>query len=287
MKLKKRYLTIVAALLMLASPDSPAQSLPYGPGENLTFSINYRWAFRSDIATVDLTLREAPDGDGVLHAAANLSTRKFFDSFYKIRDLYECKFKNDVQVTPLWYHRDVHEGSYWAKGTYTWSEDALSLHAIIDKSTRPHRDTTYRENQVIHDIINLLYFVRAANVGPQMPVVSRYLIVDRDVMEIRARYIADETKMLGGDYGTYRTRKIGIAMRSVTPPDDTNNIGLVLSSEWPEGKFGEESVFLWLSDDANRLPVFFTAPLRIGSINGVLTGYSGNRYEVFSKFITD
>lgn len=286
MRIFKRYLILAAVIAALSAPDLSAQSLPYSSGENLTFTINYRWAFRSDIATVDLKLKAVAGADSILHAAANVSTKKFFDGFYKVRDLYECKFKNDKEVTPLWYHRDVHEGKYWAKGTYTWSADASRMHAVIDKSTRPHRDTMYREDQVIHDIINLLYFVRAADVGPQVPVISRYLIVDRDVMEIRARYIADETKMLGWDYGTFRTRKIGIAMRSVTPPDDTNNIGLVLSSEWPEGKFGEESVFLWLSDDANRLPVYFTAPLKIGSINGVLTGYSATSHEVSSRFVT-
>lgn len=280
----RRFLVLTVAVAAFLSSDCIAQSLPYASGESYSITINFKWGVRSDIATVDLKLSE--DG-GIYHSVANIRTKKFFDGFYKVRDIYECKFKADNDVTPIWYHRDVKEGKYWAKGTYVWSADASELTSSVDKSTRPHRDTLYKEDQVIHDVLNLFHFVRAFNLGPDNPTVSRYLIVDRDIMEIRARYIADEVKKLPYRAGTYKARKLGIAIRMVTEGSDTNNIGLVLTSDMPEGKFGKESVFLWLSDDENRMPVFFTAPLSIGSINGVLTGYGGNKYEVTSKIATE
>lgn len=282
-----RYLMLAAVLAALLAPVCMAQNVPYAPGERVKFVINYKWGIRPDIATVDLSLKDARDG--TWHAVADVQTNNFFDAFYKIRDIYECKFIPGPEVMPVWYHRDVHESKYWAKGTYTWdSADPLYMHAIIDKSTRPHRDTIYNEPQVIHDVINLLYFVRAYNIGPERRVVKRYMIVDRDIMEVRARYICNEKKKVSPEAGgTYNTRKIAIAIRSIRESFENNNVGLVLNAEWPEGEqFGSESIFLWLSDDANRIPVYFTAPLKVGSINGILVDVQGTKNPITSIVIS-
>lgn len=278
----RRFLLLTVALVAFSAPACLAQSLPYAAGEHFLFSIFFKWGVSSELATVEVNLKDTPE-DSLFHSVVDIKSKRAYDGLFQVRDIYECKFQKDKEVTPVWYHRDVHEGKYWAQGVYTWSEDAMAMRSVADKKNKPHRDTVYREDKVIHDVVNLLYTVRSLNVGPLNPVVSRYLIVDKDVMEIRARYAGNELKKLGSKYGTYNTRKIAIAMRSVTPPDDTNNIGLVLSAEWPEGKFGGESVFLWLSADENRLPVFFSAPLKLGSINGVLCEVDGTKNALTSK----
>ena len=41
---------------------------------------------------------------------------------------------------------------------------------------------------------------------------------------------------------------------------------------------GEEDMLIWVSDDSNRLPVFFEAPLLVGTARGRMTGYEGLKY---------
>ena len=45
---------------------------------------------------------------------------------------------------------------------------------------------------------------------------------------------------------------------------------------------GEEDMMIWVTDDENRLPVYFEAPLLVGFATGRLTGYDGLKYPFTS-----
>ena len=45
---------------------------------------------------------------------------------------------------------------------------------------------------------------------------------------------------------------------------------------------GEEDMIIWISDDENRLPVYFEAPLRVGVAAGRMSGYDGLKYPFTS-----
>ena len=45
---------------------------------------------------------------------------------------------------------------------------------------------------------------------------------------------------------------------------------------------GEEDMIIWVTDDENRLPVFFEAPLLVGVATGRMTAYSGLKYPFTS-----
>ena len=47
---------------------------------------------------------------------------------------------------------------------------------------------------------------------------------------------------------------------------------------------GEEDMMIWVTDDENRLPVYFEAPLLVGFATGRLTGYDGLKYP-FSSLV--
>ena len=41
---------------------------------------------------------------------------------------------------------------------------------------------------------------------------------------------------------------------------------------------GETDMLIWVSDDENRLPVYFEAPLLVGAAKGRMVGWSGLKY---------
>ena len=49
---------------------------------------------------------------------------------------------------------------------------------------------------------------------------------------------------------------------------------------------GEEDMTIWISDDQNRLPVYFEAPLIVGVASGRMTGCEGLKYP-FTALIED
>ena len=60
-----------------------------------------------------------------------------------------------------------------------------------------------------------------------------------------------------GGIGTLAARKFGLSL----------NKGEVFE--------GNQDAILWFSDDDNRIPVAFMAPLKVGAMNGRLKSYAG------------
>ena len=47
---------------------------------------------------------------------------------------------------------------------------------------------------------------------------------------------------------------------------------------------GEEDLSVWITDDENRIPVKFSAPILVGTASGRLTGWSGLKHP-FSSLV--
>ena len=45
---------------------------------------------------------------------------------------------------------------------------------------------------------------------------------------------------------------------------------------------GESSLYAWITDDGNRIPIYFVAPLKIGQVRGRLYSADGLKHEFSS-----
>lgn len=273
-----KYLTAFLLFLTLCV-SANAQELPFKGGEKLSYLVHYKWGISADLAQLDLTCTEETyGGKPCLHVRGDAYTYKFWDSFYKVRDVYECKFSPDVDMTPYMYHRDVNEGKYWSKNTFVWSEDASSIKVDITKSTKPPVDTTYKEDVFIRDMVNIIYYMRTRNleaVGNSEVVTC---VADRDILDLKLRIIGKETIELKG-FGNVETVKVGVAISPRKEFSFHVHDGVQLKVQSAEGTFfGDEKIFIWYSLDQNRAPVLFAAPLEVGSFRGRLISYEGNKY---------
>jgi len=286
------FLSIIALIVPLYLS---AQNYPFTSGEKTSIIIHYKCGFSADLGQIDITTtRKTDNAKPYFHIVANASTYKSADSFFKVRDLYESKFY-EKDLTPLYFHRDVQEGKYWAKNWYDWKSEGKQLHAIVDKKNRPHRDTVYNADMVIRDILNLFYSARAMDFNSFVKGknYTTLLAVDKDISKLVLRYLGKEQKKISG-LGTFNTIKIGITLVPVTEADqedvDANTSLIKFDFEENAKKYnddssfyGDEKIFIWLSDDQNRLPLYFSAPVVVGSINGRLSSYSGLKYPLTSK----
>ena len=46
---------------------------------------------------------------------------------------------------------------------------------------------------------------------------------------------------------------------------------------------GEEEMIIWVSDDYNKVPLYFESPIIVGKVSGRLKRYSGLKYPLSSK----
>jgi len=292
---KTVFLTFLLTILSGSILFSNAQSLPFKGGEKLTVVVHYKLGFSADIAEFTLSANYVEkDIVPYYHIVLNASTYKGYDTFYKVRDLYEAKFSAS-DLSPIYFHRDVHEGKYWAKTYYDWRDNGKTLHAVVDKRNRPHRDTLYHYDQGVRDIVNLVYYVRSLDMKALQKSDKNFLMgMDKDILNVRFHYCGKEVKKVSG-LGTFNTVKISIAMYPVTKGAEEElsanadatliNIDMKKSGKSADSPdfYGDDKVFVWLTDDSNRLPVYFSVDALVGSLNGRISEYSGLKYPVTSK----
>lgn len=270
---------ILFSVFLLSCLTAAAQSLPFKGGEELRYVVHYKWGVNADLAELNLKCEDDTyNGIPCLHAVGYVSTYKFWDSFYKVRDIYECRFTNDAAMLPLEYGRDVKESKYWAKNHMVWrdplnSTKVSSIKVNITKSTKPPVDTVYDEGVFIRDMINVIYYMRTQDLSAIGTSKVVTVVADRDMLNLKMRIIGEETVNLK-NVGKVRAVKVGVAITPKKQFDYHKHSGIQLDVQESDGTFfGGEKVFIWYSTDASRTPVLFSAPLKVGSINGRLDSY--------------
>ena len=211
----KKILLILSVLAASALLPLRAQELPFAGGEDLKYTIHYKYGVNADLAS--LTVKGVEEGSNY-HVTAHINTFRFWDSFYKMRDRYESTFAMNRDLKPRTALRDVKEGKYWAKCNFTWGDDPRQVRAVIDKSSRPHRDTVLKENGTIRDVFNMIYYCRTADLAKleKGERIHGIVAMDRTIYKVTIRHAGRAKKKVNGK--TWNTVKLGISL-SVTGAD--------------------------------------------------------------------
>ena len=244
------------------------ESLAYDAGEKMSFAMHYRWgAINSDVghATVELDTLTF-NGEKVFCCTVLGRTTKFYDIFFKVREDFRSWFTCDG-LRPLKFTRDTHEGNYVARNTYIydWSEPDPHIDADVYSTSSGQRYPEIPLTRCTYDLPALFYFARNMDIDAVVPG-KRYpmtFAIDDDVYNVYFILYGRETIKVKG-LGTVKTIRFAAKLLA----------GEVFT--------GEEDMIIWISDDENRLPVYFEAPLLVGTASGRMTGYSGLKHPFTS-----
>ncbi|MBO7487216.1 MAG: DUF3108 domain-containing protein [Bacteroidales bacterium] len=276
--MKKVLLSITLAIFSTCI-FAQTTSLPFKAGEKIEVTLNYKWGIKADIATLSFNLQQASNnGTPCFHILLNAQTNKFFDSFFKVRDIYESKFETDMD--PVYFMRNVSEGGFTARNEYTWSADKKTLYAKVEKSTmdRPV-DTVFRNSETIRDIINLIYSIRTSDfkaLKAGKPT-SMLVAMDRNLTRVTYSYLRSETKQV--ELGTFNTICIAMTLKNLTKVNAADESKLTI----PTGSDSKNTIYIWLTDDDNRVPVYLSIPISVGKLEIRTTGLDNLKYPLSSK----
>lgn len=246
--------------------------LAFKAGEKMEFLLHYQWGrVNTDVgsATVSLdTLRY--NGDKAFLCTATGRTTRMFDYVFKVREDFKSWFTTDGLV-PLKFTRDTYEGGYVAKNTYYYNRYTSEPHIIAEvySSKRGHRYMELPLTRCTFDLPALFYFARnmdfdSVEPGRKYPMT---FAIDDDVFNVYFILHGRETIKVKG-FGTVKTIKFAAKLLE----------GEVFK--------GEEDMLIWVTDDENRLPVFFEAPLIVGVATGRLTAVEGLKHP-FTSLVED
>lgn len=240
------------------------EDLAFAHGEKMDFVIHYQWgAINTDVGYATVTLDSLTyNGHKAFHCSAYGKTTRMFDLFFKVREDFDSWFTRDG-LRPLKFTRDTYEGGYEAKNTYhyDWNAAEPRIAAEVYSSKRGMKSMELPLTPCTFDLPALFFFSRnmdfdSVEPGRKYPMT---FAIDDDVYNVYFILHGRETIKVKG-LGTVKTIKFAAKLLE----------GEVFK--------GEEDMLIWVTDDDNRLPVYFEAPLLVGVASGRLTGYEGLKH---------
>jgi len=231
---------VLIALFLYQIPAFSQRDLPFIKGESLEFKIHY-----GPIDAGKATLKVQQEEGNYWFVAEGKSTG-LFNLFFKVRDYYESIIDTNC-LCPIYFNRNVREGNYKKKENVFFNK---VLHrAESTRDTIPLPDN-------YQDLLSVFYFLRTQNTtnfqpGDSIPI---QVYLDDEFMSSNLNY-------LGRD--TLKT-KFGYAPSTVWAPQ--LEVGRIFDE-----KYGMK---IWVSDDANKLPLRIETPVLVGSIKMDLVQFS-------------
>lgn len=240
------------------------EELSFQDGEVMKFILHYRWAgINTDVGTATVSLDSLTyNGHEAFHCSVDGRTTRMFDFFFKVREDFQSWFTRDG-MRPLKFTRDTHEGRYTARNSYIYNWDAAEPYIAADVYTSNIGELSVELplTPCTYDLPALFFFARNMDVDNVEPG-RRYpmtFAIDEEVFNVYFILYGRETIKVKG-LGTVNTIKFAAKLLE----------GGVFK--------GEEDMMIWISDDRNRLPVYFEAPLLVGKAAGRMSGFSGLKY---------
>lgn len=270
-----RLLAFVALLLPLRdAPQLPPASANGHPdftpcritntafksGERLTHKVFYNWNFVW-MGAGETTSRVQTRGSDY-YITIKGSTYPSYDWFYRIRDHFETTV--DAQtLRPRTCMRYIEEGKYRLYDRVDFQEG--QAHSHRGKSADQTHLKSIAIEGCMHDIVSMIYYFRNVNFGAlkEGTHLPMQLFMDREAWQIQLTYDKTETLNVKG-LGKHRAHR--------------------LSTRVTAGELFDEnsSVTVWVSADANKVPLLIELNLAIGSIKVVLDDYQGLRHPLRS-----
>lgn len=250
--------------------DIADTGLAFQAGEEMSFTMHYTWGMiDSDVGSATVSLDTVRfNGEKAFLCSVYGKTTRMYDLFFKVREDFKSWFSVDG-LRPLKFTRDTFEGKYKAKNTYIYDWKAAEPHIIADvySSSSGQRNLELPLTPCTFDLPALFFFARNIDMTKVEPG-RRYpmtFAIDDDIYNVYFIFYGPEVIKVKG-LGTVRTIRFAAKLLA----------GEVFT--------GEEDMMIWISDDDNRVPVYFEAPILVGTASGRMNGYSGLKYP-FSALI--
>lgn len=260
---------LFSILLLAAAPPLAAQL--YHPGEVLEYRVSYKAKMfpNTEVGTVEIatTGETTPEGHArfkVVGAGRTLPTYRWF---FNLEDIYTVWIDAE-RLRPLRFVSDLREGDYTFQSyyTYDWDNDRIDTRWRSRQNPFEQKQMALTDDSM--DPIALFFNLRSAQAEDFRegePAALRMVLQDT-IRDLKFRYLGRETKKIR-NMGRFRTLKFECELGSTE-----------------EFSFTDGTVFtIWISDDRNKIPLYIESPVRIGSIQGYLSGYKGLKYPLTSR----
>ena len=247
----KTHRLIFFSLFFLTAMVGQQKPTVFKTGEWLRYKMSYSGFLRAGTAILELSEKDF-NGKKVFYTKGAGWTSGAVKWFFKVEDRYESYFDKDT-IKPYLFKRKINEGGY--KKHRITSFNYKSNKAYVQDFTL-QKDTSVVFSRV-QDMLSAFYYLRNYNVknmkkGEEIGI---DMFMDSQVYPFKLRFLGRE--ILKTKFGTLKTMIFRPLVQS----------GRIFKAQ--------ESVPLWITDDANKIPVKLSADLSVGSLRADLEAYKG------------
>ncbi len=191
----------------------------------------------------------------VYHVIGTGSSNTSYDWIFKVRDKYES-FIDTATLQPQKFLRNVDEGGYKTYENITFNNRENT--AVTTKGL-------FKVPNCVQDVLSSIYYARNINfnkynVGDKIPFT---MFLDNEVYNLYIKYLGKES--IKTKYGKFDAIKFKPLLVK----------GTIFE--------GGEKMTVWVSDDANHVPLRIESPIAVGSVKVDMMGYRNLRSPLTSQ----
>ncbi len=257
-------IALMAFVPKAKTPESPAtenvvsyqdncaiKNTAFRQGEKVTLAVFYNVAgFYVDagVATFTNTL-ETLNGKPVYHIVGEGKTNSSYDIFYKVRDKYET-YIDTSSMQAMKFVRNVNEGGHKIYQNVSFNKTA---------NTAVTTDGVFKVPPCVQDVVSSVFYARNIDFSKLRTndKISFSMFLDNEVYNMYIRYLGKET--IKTQYGKFNAIKFKPLLIK----------GTIFE--------GGENMTVWVTDDANHIPVRIESPIAVGKVKIDLMGYENLR----------
>jgi hypothetical protein len=236
-----------------------AQELPlkkepaFQEGEVLSYKLKYG-LFTAAEATIKVLGSDLKfDNKPTYRLVVDAQTSGTFDIFYKIRDHYDS-YIDRTDLTPYFYQENIREASYRRTDKARFNQDGKKVVATKGTFSTPTTQT--------FDLVSAYYFARSLDVS-KLKIGDKFKLnyfLQDEISALEIEYVGKET--IKSKLGNIRCLKFSPSIK-------------------PGRIFRKDSkLYLWITDDGNRVPVKAEVEILVGSVTLEIKSAEGLKYPI-------
>jgi hypothetical protein len=247
----KKFILLVFAIFCFSLGYSQEKKIAFKSGESLRYKMSYSGFLRAGTAVLEVEEKDY-NGKKVFYTKGTGWTSGMIKWFFEVDDLYESYFDKDT-IKPYLFKRKINEGGY--KKHRITSFNYQSNKAYVQDFTNQKDSSIAFTN--VQDMLSSFYYLRNTETKnlKKGDEIDLDMFLDSKIYPFKLRFLGREV---------IRT-KFGKVKSLIFRP-------LVESGRIFKA---QESVTIWITDDANKIPIKMKADLAVGSLRAELEAFKG------------
>jgi hypothetical protein len=247
----KKYILLSFTLFFLTATNSQEKSVPFKSGEWLRYKMSYSGFLRAGSAILEVNETEL-FGKKVYHTKGTGWTSGPVKWFFEVDDKYESYFDKD-SIKPYLFKRKIDEGGYKKHRITSFNYDSNKAY-VQDFIKQKDSSISFKS---VQDMMSSFYYLRNTKTAnlKKGDEIALDMFMDSQVYPFKLRFLGRE--ILKTKFGKVNSLIFRPLVQS----------GRIFKAQ--------ESVTIWITDDANKIPIKMMASLSVGSLRAELEEYKG------------